>query len=448
MYAVGNTPSKSSLTTTRNANTITNINKVLKQFTLIVILGLFCHSSLASENSIAESSIAENSVAGSSIAENSVAGSSIAESSIAANIGESNTEKNTSNKVRVLFVNPSIENDPFWHKIELVTKQAATELNIDLAIIHGYGTRFFQLEELTKYFEQNPAPDYIVLINYPGNAKLTMDFLQKQQVKVITLEQTITKEEKALIGTPGSKYKNWLGEIYFNNSSAGYMLAKALISTVEAANKKPIVAGISGHYGSESTLRNSGLQAAINESDAKLTQIIHAGWSAEDAYQKTHKLLKRYPNINIIWCASDHMALAVIDAIEDIGKVVGVDILVGGFDWTPKAIASINNNKLTASIGGHFIMGALAIMAIYHEEQGIRHNIFADKHYNSFELALISQKNISQYIHLLQSETLTQVSFKELAQLYSTRAGKSSGNLLKMLEKTSLKKSKLNHPSL
>ena len=163
---------------------------------------------------------------------------------------------------------------------------------------------------------------------------------------------------------------------------------------------------------------------------------------------KTHKLLKRYTNINIIWCASDHMALAVIDAIEDIGKVVGVDILVGGFDWTPKAIASINNNKLTASIGGHFIMGALAIMAIYHEEQGIRHNIFADKHYNSFELALISQKNISQYIHLLQSETLTQVSFKELAQLYSTRAGKSSGNLLKMLEKTSLKKSKLNHPSL
>ncbi|ALO35574.1 hypothetical protein CMT41_13270 [Colwellia sp. MT41] len=399
----------------KNIKITTSINKALQQLVLVIMLGLFCHYSLASENSITESSIA-------------------------ANIGESNTEKNTANKIRVLFVNPSIENDPFWHKIELITKQAATELNIDLAIIYGYGTRFFQLEELTKYFEQNPAPDYIVLLNYPGHGKLTMDFLLQQQVKVITLEQTIAKEEKSLIGTPGSKYKNWLGEIYFNNSNAGYMLAKELINMVKADNKKPIVAGISGHYGSESTLRNSGLQAAVNESGAQLTQIVHAGWSAEDAYKKTHKLLQRYPNINIIWCASDHMALAVVDAIEDLGKVVGSDILVGGFDWTPKAIASINNNKLTASVGGHFMMGAMAIMAIYNEEQGISHNIFVNEHYNSFELALISQRNINQYIHLLQSETLPQVSFKGLAQLYSTRAGKSSINLLEMLKKTSLKR--------
>lgn len=424
MYAVGNIHRTFLLTMFKNTKIITSISKALQQLSLVMIVGLFCHSSLASEADIAESNITAN---------------NIAESSVEGNIGESNAEKNTSNTVRVLLVNPSIENDPFWHKIEQITKQAATELYIDLAIIHGHGTRFFQLEELKKYFEHNPAPDYIVLLNYPGHAKLTMDFLQQQQVKVITLEQTITKEERTLIGTPGSKYKNWLGEIYFNNSSAGYMLAKALISMVKSANKKPIIAGISGHFGSESNLRNSGLQKAIKESDAQLTQIVHAGWSAEDAYQKTIGLLKRYPNINIIWCASDHMALAVVNAIEDSGKVAGVDILVGGFDWTPKALISINNHKLTASIGGHFMMGAMAIMAIYNEEQAINHKIFVDEHYNSFELALISQKNINQYIYLLQSETLTQVNFKRLAQLYSSKEEESSENLLEMLEKISKK---------
>ena len=424
MYAVGNIHRTFLLTMFKNTKIITSISKALQQLSLVMIVGLFCHSSLASEADIAESNITAN---------------NIADSSVEGNIGESNAEKNTSNTVRVLLVNPSIENDPFWHKIEQITKQAATELYIDLAIIHGHGTRFFQLEELKKYFEHNPAPDYIVLLNYPGHAKLTMDFLQQQKVKVITLEQTITKEERTLIGTPGSKYKNWLGEIYFNNSSAGYMLAKALISMVKSANKKPIIAGISGHFGSESNLRNSGLQKAIKESGAQLTQIVHAGWSAEDAYQKTIGLLKRYPNINIIWCASDHMALAVVNAIEDSGKVAGVDILVGGFDWTPKALISINNRKLTASIGGHFMMGAMAIMAIYNEEQAINHKIFVDEHYNSFELALISQKNINQYIHLLQSETLTQVNFKRLAQLYSSKEEESSENLLEMLEKISKK---------
>ena len=62
------------------------------------------------------------------------------------------TINNGPDKVHVLLVNPSIENDSFWQKIEKITEQAAVELDIKLTIIHGYGTRFFQLEELKKYF--------------------------------------------------------------------------------------------------------------------------------------------------------------------------------------------------------------------------------------------------------------------------------------------------------
>ncbi|WP_157829017.1 ABC transporter substrate-binding protein [Colwellia sp. 75C3] len=350
------------------------------------------------------------------------------------------TINNAPDKIHVLLVNPSIENDPFWQKIEVITEQAAVELDINLTIIHGHGTRFFQLEELKKYFNKNPAPDYIILINYPGNAKVSMDFMQqhkvKVKVKVITLEQTITKEEKNIIGDPGEIYKNWLGEIYFDNASAGYLLAKGLINLAKKANKKPIVAGISGHHGSESSLRNSGLQKAIYESGAHLTQIVHAGWSYEDAYKKTHKLLQRYPNINIIWCASDHMALGAVKAIEDSGKKVGVDILIGGFDWTPKGINSIYNKKLSASIGGHFMMGALAIIAIYNEEQGISHNIFVNGQHNSFELSLITQKNISHHIKLLQTDRLSQVSFKKLALLYQNNDSLTSFSILEILDKS------------
>ena len=58
---------------------------------------------------------------------------------------------------------------------------------------------FFNLEELNKYLKENPAPKYVVLVNYPGHAKLTMDFLAIHKVKVITLEQTISDDEKTLI---------------------------------------------------------------------------------------------------------------------------------------------------------------------------------------------------------------------------------------------------------
>jgi len=340
-------------------------------------------------------------------------------------------------KVQVLLVNPSIKNDPFWHKIEQLTKQAAKELNIELAVIHGHGTRYVQLEELKKYFEQNLPPKYIVLLNYLGHAKLTMDFLQKYKVKVITLEQTITKEEKATIGKPGGSYKDWLGEIYFNNTNAGYILAEGLINTAKNLKMKPVVAGISGHYGSESSLRNRGLQIAIKENNAHLTQIVHAGWSAEDAYQKTHKLLKRYPNINIIWCASDHMALGALKAIEESGKIAGIDVLIGGFDWTAEAIKSIQENKLSASIGGHFIMGSIAIMAIYYEEHGLEHNFFANEQQNSFELALINRDNVSQYGVLLRNDELSQVSFQKLIKTYKNQNNLTSIPFLEALKESS-----------
>jgi len=345
-------------------------------------------------------------------------------------------KENINHKVSVLLVNPSIENDPFWHKIEQITKHAAREFSIDLTVIHGHGTRFFQLEELKKYFKENPDPKYVVLVNYPGHAKLTMDFLAGHKVKVITLEQTITDDEKAFIGTPGQRYKNWLGEVYFDNKIAGYKLAQALINKVSLTHKSAIVAGISGHYGSESNLRSDGLRLAIKDNTAQLTQIVHAGWSFEDAYNKTLKLLERYPNINVIWCASDHMALGVIKAIKAMGKKVGVDILVGGFDWTSEGINSVNSEKLTASIGGHFLMGAIAVMAIYNEEQGKKHEFFSHALHNSFELALIDQQNIRHYFQILQSENLAGISFTKFEQLYSSRQSLSSIALLKVLEKS------------
>jgi len=347
-------------------------------------------------------------------------------------------KKNIPQKVSVLLVNPSIENDPFWHKIEQITKHAARELSIDLTIIHGHGTRFFQLDELNKYFKENPAPKYVVLVNYPGHAKLTMNLLARHKVKIITLEQTISDDEKTFIGVPGERYKNWIGEVYFNNEIAGYKLAKALINRATLTHNSAVVAGISGHYGSESNLRSNGLRLAIKENaTAQLTQIVHAGWSFEDAYSKTLKLLKRYPDINVIWSASDHMALGVIKAIKAMDKKVGVDILVGGFDWTQKGIESIYNEELTASVGGHFLMGAIAMMAIHNEEQGKEHIFFSNNQHSSFELALIKQDNIQRYYQLLRSEELSQVSFKELVRLYNSRQSLSAIDLLKILEKSS-----------
>lgn len=338
----------------------------------------------------------------------------------------------------VLFVNPSIPDDPFWSKTQIITKQAAKALGFDLAIIYGDGTRFFQFEAIKTYFNNNNAADYIMLINYPGNSKVTMDFLNQQNVKIITLEQTLSSHESGQIGSPGGQYKNWLGEVYFDNKQAGYLLASDLINQLSLINETPVIAGISGHFGSESTLRNNGLLAAIKQSNAKLTQIVHAGWSAENAYLKTIKLLQRYPDINIIWSASDHMALGALKAVEEMGLILGQDIFIGGFDWTSLAIKSISANKLSASVGGHFMMGAIAMIAIYDIENNIPHKPFVVSNKNSFNLDIINKNNVEKHFNLLALTDLSNINFKKLAELYSREEKVSTLNLLNMLEESSI----------
>lgn len=46
-----------------------------------------------------------------------------------------------------------------------------------------------------------------MLVNYPGGALNTFDFLTKYPVKIITFEQTISGKEKKSIGHPNGKFK-------------------------------------------------------------------------------------------------------------------------------------------------------------------------------------------------------------------------------------------------
>ena len=74
-------------------------------------------------------------------------------------------------QVNVLFINPSIQFEPFWHKAEEVTKAAADDLELHLDIIYGGGNRLLQLAELKAYLKRNPKPDYVIFMNYPSGAK-------------------------------------------------------------------------------------------------------------------------------------------------------------------------------------------------------------------------------------------------------------------------------------
>ncbi len=322
-----------------------------------------------------------------------------------------------SNAISVLFVNPSIEGEPFWAKVQAVMEVAAKQNNVKLDVIYGEGNRYIQLAELKKYLQYRATPDYVVLLNYPGGAEQSMSLLEKFNVKFITLEQTITGEERAAILGPQEQFKFWLGEIYHDNFTAGFMLAKALLEKATAKALTPHVVAINGHYGTESDARSDGLKAYLKQNDLTLNQTVYAGWSKPEAMDKTKKLLKRYPETNIIWSASDLMALGSYTAVKENNEH---PYLIGGFDWLRDNLNLIKQNKLTASVGGHYMMGgwALTTLVDYHNGHPFWHNNTKVE----FELGVITQDNINKYEYLIDIDDWSFLNFKQLSLFHTKQA--------------------------
>ncbi|WP_171044323.1 ABC transporter substrate-binding protein [Pseudoalteromonas citrea] len=311
----------------------------------------------------------------------------------------------------VLFVNPSVSGEPFWQKVQTITEQTASQLNIKIDTIYGEGNRHIQLAELKKYLSYRATPDYVILMNYPGGAEATLDLLNKYGINFITLEQTITGPERSSIGLPKGRYKTWLGEVYHDNYDAGWRLAEALVNDTGLAKGDIAALIINGHYGSESDVRSQGANDFFAKQKITVHQQVHASWSKEQAYDKTKKLLSRYPNTNLIWTASDLMAMGALTGVK--ASKLDHSVAIGGFDWLGDAIDLVDNGGMSATIGGHFMMGGWALVTL--SDHFHKHPFWLENSSLTFKLGVISRQNLDDYRWIVYSPDWSLIDYKAMS---------------------------------
>ncbi|RZG12597.1 sugar ABC transporter substrate-binding protein [Pseudoalteromonas sp. CO342X] len=312
--------------------------------------------------------------------------------------------------LNVLFVNPSVPGEPFWQRVQGITEAAADQFDIRLDVIYGEGNRIIQLAELKKYLSYRATPDYVILINYPGGAEESLKLLEKYGINHITLEETISGPERLAIGNPKEHYKYWLGEVHHDNDQAGYDLAKKLYQQAKTNGHETIYPiAINGHYGTESDIRSNGAKRFFDEVGVVVQQTVYAGWSKEQALDKTKKLLHRYPKTNLIWCASDLMAMGAITAAASSTS----QIVFGGFDWLSDTFELIEHNEMHASVGGHFMMGAWALISVYDHYYG--HPFWKDNAELAFDLSVITKENLADYYWIKSAKNWQSIDYKAMS---------------------------------
>ncbi|MCR5546680.1 MAG: LacI family transcriptional regulator, partial [Lachnospiraceae bacterium] len=174
-----------------------------------------------------------------------------------------------------------------------------------------------------------------VLGSYDSDDEKEISFLQametNQAAGVIVMAMDMTPEKKEIydslsmpVVVTGQNFKGF-SCIYHDDYNAMKQLMKAMMKAGRkhiayiGALEKDLQAGLA---------RRRGAEAAYTEAGFQKKELITAsvGFTPEEGYEATKKILKKYPEIDGVLCASDLIAVGALQAIRESGKKAGDDI--------------------------------------------------------------------------------------------------------------------------
>ncbi len=326
-----------------------------------------------------------------------------------------------SEPIRVAFLSPSaVKLHPFWNNYLAFMTMAAESLGIDLTVWEA-GNRFEVVDNARKALGQPVKPEYLVYIYFAENTMQIMAMAEKAGVKSVLVNTDIVPNERNIVGKPRGKFSHWIGHIYPDDASASRQLTKLLLSKALELNLDApdglihVVGAGADRATTASMYRESGLREVVGAGHGVLLdRFVQCHWKRKVARQKTKVLLELYPQAKVFWAASDAMALGVCDAMQAAGKMPGKDFLTGGIDWSSDGIDAVKNGTMEATIGGHFMDGAWALLLIHDYHNG---RDFADLGATiKSHMRILNKENMDTYLPVLDRKNWKKIDFKRMSK--------------------------------
>lgn len=280
-----------------------------------------------------------------------------------------------SGDIKVAFINP---NGPpeFWQLVCTTMRAAAAELGIDVDIRDSNHSRDKAIAIARDFLARRPPPDFLIATNDVEAGGEVVKLADAAHVKTILLNNDLDES----YGEPRTKYHDWLGSIVPNHEGAGYGIATAILTeAAERLTNRPLkILALTGDATTEaSNERVRGLKRGVEvmsgllgPNSVQLVGVRYLDWSAETAEASVREFLRSGPHIDALWAANDPMALGAIAALKAAGYRPGRDVMVGGLNWSQQAIDRVLNHEMVVTYGGHFLLGAWAMVVLRDYKDG------------------------------------------------------------------------------
>ena len=165
-------------------------------------------------------------------------------------------------------------------------------------------------------------------------------------------------------------YKYWVAHQACDGVQQGYDLAVNIFDRFEEPGKGKILV-LEGMLANTANVeRMEGLNKALEEyPDIEVLDDQAGDWDTKKALSITETWLAKYDDIDGIWCASDDMALGVVQALK--AKGLDKQVLVTGNDGTTDAVNAVESGEINVTIANNgWLQGGYGVAYAYAAKTG------------------------------------------------------------------------------
>ena len=249
-------------------------------------------------------------------------------------------QKHHTKKYKIALVMKTLTN-PFFVEMEKGARKAEKELGINLIV--KTGAQETSVDQQITIIEELIKEKINALLIAPADSVQLIPVLKKVQdagIPIINLDNVLDAQSMTKVGLKEIPY------ISVDNVNGAYLSAKYIADKVKTPTQAIILEGIPTAKNAEDR-KNGAMKAFAENSNIKVVASESAHWKVDEAYQVTTQLFKQNPNIKLIFCANDMMALGALQYLKE-NKIT--DVLVAAYDALDEVMPMLKDGRLQATI--------------------------------------------------------------------------------------------------
>jgi ABC-type sugar transport system substrate-binding protein len=323
----------------------------------------------------------------------------------------------------ILYYNSATPDNHWWRTSSEIMQAACDNLGLRLKVVYVDRDHLKMIDDFKAAANSPNRPDAVVFQSLKQNGPEMLKIAEQAKIPAFIFNAGLTAGQTAQYGGPRQHFKYWIGQMLPNDRAAGYDLALALLRQAQSlgladTDGKVRFVAINGTPSDGASIeRAAGLAlAARQEPDIILQQTVSAHWQRDKGKAVFLGLAARYPKTMVVWAANDLMALGVLDGMQERRIEPGQHMLVGSIDWVPEALQAVDQKRMVATLGGHFMETAWVSVLLYDYFQN--KDFAGETTRFKSEMSALSGAASTVYLEKFKPENFAKIDFRRFSKAW------------------------------